>query len=178
MKIYNTKFKDLLLLKHEAFDDERGVFKELFRINELNDRLSYSVSFCQENVVESSINVLRGLHYQKFPYQQSKLITVISGAILDIAVDIREESKTYGKYYSRILKSENNESLFVPSGFAHGYLTLTKKALICYNVDNYYNSNYEGGIFFNDPKLNIKWGQKAKKMIISKKDLQLNNFKW
>ena len=139
MKFERTNFKDLVLVKHNIFEDKRGFFKEKFKVNELENFLKTKLNFCQENTVKSNLNVLRGLHFQKKPYDQSKLISISYGKILDIAVDIRRDQNTYGKYFSYILDAENNESLFIPKGFAHGYLTISDSALINYYVDNYYN---------------------------------------
>ena len=121
---------------------------------------------------------MRGLHFQKEPFAQSKLISVAHGEILDIAVDIRKNSKTYGKYFSRILSARNNESIFIPRGFAHGYLTLTKNAIINYEVDNYYKPEMEDGISYKDDFLNIDWGINESKIIISEKDNNLKYFEW
>ena len=135
-------------------------------------------SFCQENRVFSNYMVLRGLHFQDEPFSQSKFITVVSGKILDVVVDIREDSETYGKYFSIELSSNNNKILFIPKGFAHGYLTLSDSAIVDYKVDNYYNINSEKGISFNDPFLNINWGYDSNKFIISEKDKNFLEFKW
>ena len=173
-----TEFKGLILISHKIFSDKRGLFKETFRSNELDRLTDYKINFCQENSVYSYKNVLRGLHYQNDPFEQSKLITVAEGAILDVAVDIRKNSKTYGKYFKYLLSAENNESLFIPKGFAHGYLTVSKKALINYKVDNYYKPDYESGVSFKDSHLNIDWGTHISDLIISKKDAKIKDRKW
>lgn len=178
MKYLKTDFDGLFLISHKLFSDDRGYFKEVFRKNEFEKILNNKIKFCQENIVKSKINVLRGLHFQKKPYQQSKLVTVIEGDILDIAVDIRRNSKTYGKYFKYLLSSKNNESLFIPRGFAHGYITLSKNAIIKYKVDNYFNPKMEGGVPFDDKFLNIDWEVDKKNIIISDKDLRLRDYKW
>ncbi len=178
MKYKETDFNGLFLISHKLFKDERGSFKEVFRKNEIENKLNYKINFCQENIVESKINVLRGLHFQKEPYAQSKLISVLRGSILDVAVDIRRNHKTFGKYFSYVLDANNNESLFIPRGFAHGYLALSESVLIKYSVDNFYNPNMEYGIPYNDNFLNIDWGIKQGEMIISDKDKSYNSFQW
>lgn len=178
MKYKETKFDGLFLISHKLSSDNRGYFKESFRKKELEKILEYKIDFCQENIVTSKINVLRGLHFQKNPFAQSKLVTVIEGNILDVAVDIRKNSNTYGKYFRYFLSSKNHESLFIPKGFAHGYITLSKNAIIKYEVDNYFNKNMEDGIAFNDNCLKIDWTVNRKDMIISQKDLKLRQFNW
>ena len=178
MQFINTDFKGLILINHKIFFDKRGYFKEKFKLCDLEKKLGYKITFCQQNSVMSNLNVLRGLHYQKDKFAQSKLISVISGKILDIAVDIRKDSTTYGRYFSQILSSENNQSIFIPKGFAHGYLTLSPEAIINYHVDNYYNPNMEAGIRYDDPFLNIDWRIKYDNLIISEKDKNLKFYKW
>ena len=178
MKIIKTDFKDLLIINHDVYLDNRGSFKEVYRNDIIENSLGYKINFCQDNNVKSSYMVLRGLHYQEQPYAQSKLVSVIEGKILDIAVDIRENSKTYGKYFSYVLSSDKNESIFVPKGFAHGYLTLSDNAHVNYKVDNYYKKNSERGIFFKDKYLNIDWKVSEKELIISDKDNKLTDYKW
>ena len=178
MKFEKTDFKDLVIVKHNVFEDERGFFKEKFKEDELEKFLNQKLSFCQENSVRSFMNVLRGLHFQKDPYAQSKLISVNIGRILDVCVDIRRESISYGKYFSYILDSRKHESLYIPKGFAHGYLTLSETALIDYKVDNYYKLTHETGISYNDPFLNIDWGISEQNLIISEKDKNQNIYNW
>lgn len=178
MNIVKTGFKDLLIINHDVYHDNRGSFKEVFRNNIIEDNLGYKVNFCQDNYVQSSCMVLRGLHFQEEPHAQSKLISVSEGKILDIAVDIRQNSKTYGKYFSYVLSSESNKSIFIPKGFAHGYLTLSEYANVNYKVDSYYKKNLEKGISFKDKYLNIDWGVSENKLIISEKDKKLTDYKW
>ena len=178
MKLIKTKFKDLIIIKHSMFFDRRGSFKEVFKKEKLEGLINKKIDFCQQNSVTSNLNVLRGLHFQKEPFAQSKLVTVEQGEILDVAVDMRNDSLTYGKYFSYILSSEKHESLFIPKGFAHGYLTLSKTAVINYLVDNYYNKSKEGGISFKDEFLNIDWGVEESKLLYSEKDKNFKNFNW
>tara|TARA_B100001057_G_C22754570_1_gene913152 strand:+ start:845 stop:1381 length:537 start_codon:yes stop_codon:yes gene_type:complete len=178
MKLLKTDFKDLIIIKKKVFEDNRGFFKENFKVEMLNQFIGKKINFCQHNSVKSYINVLRGLHFQKEPYAQSKLISISSGKILDIAVDIRKNSKTYGKYFSYILESNNHEAIFVPKGFAHGYLTLSDEALVHYHVDNYYKPKMESGIHFNDKYLNIDWGVKQSELIMSEKDKRQKPYQW
>ena len=178
MKLIKTDFKDLIIIKHNVFKDNRGYFKERFKKEKLEKIITSKLNFCQDNSVKSTLNVLRGLHFQKEPYAQSKLVSVSVGCILDVVVDIRKDSSTYGKYFSYILSSENHESLFIPKGFAHGYLTLTDFAIINYQVDNYYNPDAEVVIPYNDEFLNIDWGIQVHKIIISNKDNIQNTFEW
>ena len=151
---------------------------EVFRQNFLEKKLGYNINFCQDNLVKSKINVLRGLHFQCEPFSQAKLVYVSSGAILDVVVDIRKNSKTYAKYYSTILSSDNKKSIFIPKGFAHGYLTINDNTIVNYKVDNYYNKLYECGICYNDKKLNIDWSIDINNITISEKDKNLKNFNW
>jgi dTDP-4-dehydrorhamnose 3,5-epimerase len=178
MKLLRTEFKDLIIIKHSVHLDNRGYFKEKFLKEKLEKIINSNLEFCQENSVKSFYNVLRGLHFQKEPYAQSKLISISEGKILDIAVDIRKKSATYGRYLSYVLSAENHESLFIPKGFAHGYLTLSKTAVINYKVDNYYNPMVEGGIPYDDHFLKIDWGISEEQIIISKKDKNQTTFKW
>ena len=178
MNLTKTAFKDLIIIKHNIHEDNRGYFKESFLKEKLENLINYSLEFCQENSVKSYHNVLRGLHFQKEPYSQSKLVSVSLGKILDVAVDIRKDSENYGKYFSYVLSSDNHESLFIPRGFAHGYLTLSDSAMVNYQVDNYYNPEAEEGITYDDNLLKIDWGIEKSKIIISKKDQNFKPFKW
>ena len=178
MKFISTGFEGLILIKHNIFRDKRGFFKEKFRSNDLENLFGEKINFCQENSVKSKINVLRGLHFQEPPFAQAKLISISYGKILDVAVDIREGYKTYGTYFSYILDANKNESIFIPKGFAHGYLTLSDSALINYHVDNYYNPDKECGIPYDDNFLKINWGIQKNKIIISKKDNSYKSFQW
>ena len=177
MIITKTEFDSLLILKYKSFEDSRGLFFESYRFDILNNHLDKEILFCQDNVVKSHKNVLRGLHFQN-PNPQSKLITVLNGKILDVAVDIRPNSKTYGKVFSIELSKKNKTSLFIPKGFAHGYLSLENNTIVHYKVDDFYNRKSEKGIRYDDPKLKINWGINSEDIIISIKDKNLNNYKW
>ena len=168
MKIKRTKFKDLVVLKKDSFKDNRGYFRELFLQKIVKKKFIFdTMSFCKKNV-------LRGLHLQlKNP--QGKYITVLQGKIFDIALDLRKNSKTFGKHFSIILSGKENTSIYIPEGFAHGYCTLEKNTIIYYKCTNYRDKNSERGIFWNDPKLKIKWP--IKKPIISIRDRKNLNFK-
>ena len=178
MKLSKTKFNGLVILERKSFNDYRGNFTEFFNEKLFNKLVDTKVDFLQDNIVNSTKNVLRGLHYQFNPFAQSKLISVIKGEIFDVVVDIRNNSSTYGQFFSINLSSENNLSLFVPNGFAHGYLSLTSETIVHYKVDNYYNKDFEDGIRYNDSFLNINWGVPIDDLIISDKDKNLPDFKW
>ena len=165
-----AEISDLVIIQPKLFKDERGYFFESYKDKELNNFLGYNVNFCQENQSKSNFGVLRGLHYQIEPFSQAKLVRVIKGTVLDVAVDLRKDSKTYGKHISIVLSDENKKQLFIPKGFAHGFLVLSKKAIFSYKVDNYYNKIYEKGIAFNDPDLAINWKLNQRDLKISLKD--------
>ena len=178
MKIRKTNFENLLIIESKAHFDERGVFIESLRQNILKDAINQSINFVQENIVRSKKNVFRGLHFQKTPYSQSKLVSVQNGKILDFVIDLREGSKTFGESYSINLSSDNNLSLFVPADFAHGYLTLEENTVVSYKVDNYYSPSHEEGIRYNDPSINIQLPVDSELLIISEKDKNFPDFKW
>ena len=150
---------------------------EDYKNKKLDAALGHEVHFTQDNQTASSRGVLRGLHFQKGAYAQAKLVRVIQGAVLDVAVDLRLESPTYGQYFSIELSSENKKQLFIPRGFAHGFVVITATAVFSYKCDNYYNKASESGIIYNDPTLNIDWELPAEQLLLSKKDLQLPQFK-
>ncbi len=172
MRFTETKIKDLIILEPKIFGDDRGYFIESYNKKKLEEIVG-KVLFVQDNESKSSKGVLRGLHFQNPPFEQSKLVRCIDGEILDIAVDIRKRSKTYGKFEKVILSSFNKKQLFIPKGFAHGFLTLSDKAIISYKVDNHYSPNHDNGIIWNDPTLNINWGICDSELIISEKDSKL-----
>ncbi len=178
MKFIKTNFSGLYIIIPEVHLDERGNFSEIYNKSFLSNLLGYDIDFCQDNKVESTNMVLRGLHLQAEPYSQTKLVSVSAGKIFDVVVDVRVESKTYGKYFTIELDSISNRSLLVPKGFAHGYLTLSKHAVVNYKVDNYYNKESEIIIRYDDKHLGIDWGFDNSKFIISKKDKNLNDFEW
>ena len=176
MKVVSTILKDVYIIEPKVIYDQRGYFFESFREDLFND-IFPSINFCQENESKSSYGVLRGLHYQLDPHAQTKLVRVIQGSVLDVAVDLRKGSPNFGQYLSVELSAENKKQLLIPRGFAHGFLVLTKEAIVSYKVDNYYNSKFERGIFFNDKDLNINWPIDSSKIKLSKKDLNNSNFK-
>ncbi len=176
MKVVKTLIEDLLIIEPEVFGDSRGYFFESFNLNKFND-IGLHFNFIQDNEAKSSKGVLRGLHFQKPPFGQTKLIRVISGEILDVVVDLRKSSKTYGNTFTIILNDENKKQLLVPKGFAHGYLVLSEEAVVIYKVDEKYMPNHEDGILWNDETLQIEWKLNGLNTILSKKDTMLSNFK-
>ncbi len=174
MKISKTFIKDLFIIEPELFKDVRGFFYESFNKKKLEKKIN--IVFVQENESKSIKGVIRGLHFQTPPFEQTKLVRCISGNILDVAVDIRKNSETYGQFFSVELSSENKKQLFIPKGFAHGFQVLSETAIVSYKVDNYYNPKCESGIIWNDKDLLIDW-KKDLKPIFSEKDLKLDVFK-
>lgn len=172
MKIMNTTIDGLKKIKHTIFRDKRGYFIESY--NEIKYKnLLGKFHFVQHNRSKSLKGVLRGLHFQEPPFDQSKLVSCFDGEILDIAVDLRKNSKTFGEYESNILSDRNSYELFIPKGFAHGFVVLSESAIVSYKVDNFYNPEYEKGIIWNDPDLNIDWTINDSEIIISEKDKYL-----
>ena len=174
MKINKTFIEDLLIIEPQLFKDERGFFYESYNKNNLDKVIN--IVFVQDNESKSYKGVIRGLHFQTPPFEQTKLVRCVSGNILDVAVDLRTNSKTYGKSFSIELSSENNRQLFVPKGFAHGFQVLSEIAIVSYKVDNYYNPDSDSGLIWNDKDLSIDWNLDLKP-ILSKKDLKLISFK-
>lgn len=171
-----TKIQEVVIIEPKIWKDDRGYFFESFRY-ELFEQEIGKISFIQENESFSTYGTLRGLHYQKPPFAQSKLVRVIQGKVLDVAVDIRKDSKTFGKYISVELSSENKKQFFIPRGFAHGFVVLSDTAIFQYKVDNYYNKESEGGIIWNDRTLNIDWEIEVDLIKISDKDKVLPKLK-
>jgi len=170
MKFSRAEIPDIIIIEPYVIEDKRGYFFESFKQNELNEFLGYDVTFCQDNESKSTYGVLRGLHYQEPPFAQAKLVRVIQGSVLDVAVDIRKDSPTFGKYISIELNDKNKKQLFIPKGFAHGFVVLSKTAVFAYKVDNYYNKESDRGIAFNDPGLGIDWKINNQDLQISLKD--------
>ena len=177
MDFIKTSIPDVIICKPTVSKDERGYFFESFKQNELNDFIGYQVNFCQDNEAKSSEGVLRGLHYQLPPFAQTKLVRVIQGKVVDVVVDVRKDSGTFGKYEAIELSDENKLQLFIPKGFAHGYVVLSETAIFSYKVDNYYNKESDRGILYNDADLNINWNFPLEKCIISEKDQKQPSFK-
>ena len=172
MKINKTFIEDLLIIEPQLFKDERGFFYESYNKNILD----INIVFVQDNESKSYKGVVRGLHFQAPPFDQTKLVRCVSGNILDVAVDLRTNSKTYGKSFSIELSSENNKQLFVPKGFAHGFQVISDEAIVNYKVDNFYNPKSDSGIIWNDKDLSIDWNL-DRKPVLSVKDLKLISFK-
>ena len=177
MKFIPTEIQDVIICKPNVFEDSRGYFMESFRQDLLEDFLEKKINFIQDNEAKSSYGVLRGLHYQLPPFAQSKLVKVIYGKVLDVVVDIRKKSLTFGKHISVELSDENKKQLFVPKGFAHGYVVLSDEAILMYKVDAKYNHTSERGIIYNDATLNIDWKINQKDIILSDKDLKQPEFR-
>jgi dTDP-4-dehydrorhamnose 3,5-epimerase len=170
MQFTRTKIKDVVIIDPVVHGDERGYFVETFRQDKLEDFLGFKVNFCQDNESKSSKGVLRGLHYQLSPAAQTKLVRVIKGRVLDVAVDIRKGSQTFGKYVAVELSEENKRQLFVPRGFAHGFVVLEDDTVFAYKVDNYYSPENDRGIAFDDPDIGIVWPLEASALKLSPKD--------
>jgi len=163
---------DVIVIEPTVHGDHRGYFVETFRQDKLEAALGYAVNFIQDNESKSSKGVLRGLHFQLAPHAQSKLVRVIEGAVLDVAVDIRQGSPTYGQHVAVELSGENKKQLFIPRGFAHGFVVLTDTATFAYKVDNYYSPECDRGLAFNDPALGIDWQLDSDSLLLSDKDKQ------
>ena len=171
MPFIKTQFPGLLIFEPKIWGDDRGYFFESYNQKAFSAE-EIEISFIQDNQASSVFGVIRGLHYQLNPYAQTKLIRVLSGNILDVAVDIRKNSPTFGKAYTIELSAENKKQLLVPKGFAHGYSVISATAEVFYKCDEFYNKESEGGISYNDPFLNIDWGINKNEAIISEKDMQ------
>lgn len=169
MEIIKTPIKDLVVIKPRVFSDARGFFFETYN-EERYREAGITQQFVQDNISKSSYGVVRGLHFQKPPYSQAKLVQVIEGAVLDVAVDLRSDSATYGQWHAVELTAENHLQFLIPRGFAHGFAVLSETAIFTYKCDNLYHPESEGGIIYNDPILNIDWGIPADKALISEKD--------
>lgn len=170
MRIKETFLKECFVIEPTIFKDGRGYFFESFQLEKFQKETGLSVNFVQDNEALSSRGVLRGLHFQKDVYAQAKLVRVIQGKVLDVVVDLRATSKTYGEYFSIVLSGENKKQLFVPRGFAHGYAVLEDNTVFSYKCDNYYHPASEGGIKYDDPSLNIDWGLSNDEIELSEKD--------
>jgi dTDP-4-dehydrorhamnose 3,5-epimerase len=173
MTAIETILKGCFIIEPMVFEDNRGYFFESFNQNTFNKLIGQHINFIQDNESFSLKGTLRGLHYQKEEYAQAKLVRVIQGKVLDIAVDIRNGSKTFGQYVSVELSEENKKQLFIPRGFAHGFIVLSDTAVFSYKCDNFYNKESESGIIYNDKNLNIDWVLKESEFIISEKDMLL-----
>ncbi len=170
MKFERTAIEDVVIIEPKVHGDERGYFVETFRQDKLEEFLGFAVKFCQDNESKSSRGVLRGLHYQLAPAAQTKLVRVIQGRVLDVAVDIRRGSPTFGQHVCVELSSENKKQLFVPRGFAHAFVVLEDDTIFAYKVDNYYSPQNDRGVAFDDPAIGIEWTIDKALLKLSDKD--------
>lgn len=177
MKIVQSPLKGCVVLTPTVFSDGRGRFFESYKKEAFNEALGQEVNFVQDNESFSSKGVLRGLHFQKGKCAQAKLVRVAHGSVLDVVVDLRPDSTTYGEHFSIELSDDNKKQLFVPRGFAHGFVVLSDTAVFSYKCDNYYNKESESGIIYNDSTLNIDWILPSEQLQLSEKDLLLPKFK-
>lgn len=175
MPFHQTPISDLLIFEPRVFEDSRGYFFEAYN-EKVFQQESITIKFVQDNQSRSSYGVIRGLHYQLPPYAQTKLVRVLEGSILDVAVDIRQGSPTYGKSFTLELSAENKKQLFIPAGFAHGFSVLSQTAIVLYKCDQFYHKESERGIRYDDPSFQIDWQIEKGKEIISEKDLVLPLF--
>ena len=162
---------DIFVIEPDTYGDDRGYFIETFRHDKFESAIGYTVDFIQDNESKSSKGVLRGLHFQIAPHAQSKLVRVIEGRVLDVAVDIRQGSPTFGQHIAVELSGDNKKQMFIPRGFAHGFVVLTESAIFAYKVDNYYSPECERGIAFDDENLQINWQLSKEELLLSKKDI-------
>ena len=170
MQFTRTNISDVIIIEPKVHGDDRGYFVETFRADKLEEFLGYKINFCQDNESKSSKGVLRGLHYQLPPHAQTKIVRVIQGRVLDVAVDIRKNSATFGKYVAVELSAENKKQMLVPRGFAHGFVVLEDDTIFAYKVDNYYSPECDRGIAFDDESLNIDWILEKEELKLSDKD--------
>ncbi|MDK2091352.1 dTDP-4-dehydrorhamnose 3,5-epimerase [Aliarcobacter butzleri] len=170
MQFIRTNIYDVVIIEPKVHGDARGYFVETFRADKLEEFIGYKINFCQDNESKSSKGVLRGLHYQLPPFSQTKLVRVIKGKVLDVAVDIRKNSPTFGKYVAVLLSAENKKQMLVPRGFAHGFVVLEDDTVFAYKVDNYYSPECDRGIAYDDESLNIDWILKKEELNLSAKD--------
>jgi len=170
MNFIRTEIEDVVIIEPQVHGDDRGYFVETFRADKLEEFLGYKINFCQDNESKSSKGVLRGLHYQLPPFAQTKLVRVIQGRVLDVAVDIRKGSPTFGKHVAVELSAKNKRQLLVPRGFSHAFVVLENDTIFAYKVDNYYSPECDRGILFSDEALNIDWILKINELNLSAKD--------
>lgn len=170
MKIIETPLKDCYIIEPTIFEDERGYFYEKFNEQKFENLIGLKAHFVQDNISKSSYGVLRGLHLQKGEHAQAKLVSCLEGKVWDIAVDLREDSPSFGKWFGVELTAENKRQFYVPRGFAHGFAVLSETAIFAYKCDNFYKKESEGGIIWNDETLNIDWKLPLEDIILSEKD--------
>lgn len=169
MNIIKTKLDGVVILEPQVFGDERGYFMETYSQKEFEEKVA-KTTFVQDNESKSTYGVLRGLHFQLPPYAQSKLVRVVKGEILDVCVDLRKGSPTYGQHYTVDLTEDNKRQIFIPQGFAHGFVVYSQEAIVQYKCDNFFEPDYARGILWNDPALGIDWRLEEKELILSEKD--------
>jgi dTDP-4-dehydrorhamnose 3,5-epimerase len=174
MEIIKTSIEGLVVIQPKVFEDERGYFMESYKESFIQKKFP-DIHFIQDNESKSSYGVLRGLHFQKPPFQQTKLVRVIEGEVLDVAVDLRKNSPTYCKWESVVLSGDNKKQLFIPKGFAHGFVVMSEEAIFSYKVDTFYKKEFESGIRFDDNSLNINWEIDSKSIKLNMKDNKLPN---
>lgn len=179
MKVTSLKIPDVKLIEPDVFEDERGFFYESFNQQKFNEAIGQNITFVQDNHSKSSKGVLRGLHYQEEPFAQGKLVRVIAGEVFDVAVDIRKESPTYGEWVSEVLSADNKKQLWIPEGFAHGFLVLSEFSEFEYKVTNYYSKTFEKSYNAFSTDLGIDWCKFVNKrdIVLKSKDLDADNFK-
>lgn len=173
MQAEQTPLEGCFLIHNTVFNDDRGYFFESFNSRQFYKETGVNAAFVQDNQSHSVKGVLRGLHFQKGEFAQAKLVRVLKGEVLDVAVDLRKSSPTFGQYYSVVLSETSHTQLYIPRGFAHGFLVLSDEVDFFYKCDNLYNKASEGGIIYNDPQINIDWQMQSEELIISSKDLAL-----
>ena len=170
MNVIETSLKGLIILEPKIFGDSRGYFFESYNKEQFKKDTGLDIDFVQDNQSKSCYGVLRGLHFQKPPYAQSKLVRVVKGRVLDVSVDIRKNSPTFGQYEAIEISEENQRQIFIPHGFAHGFAVLSNEVIFQYKCDNFYNKESEGAIAWNDPEIGIDWGIPSADIILSDKD--------
>lgn len=173
MKVTETKLNGCYILEPKVYNDNRGYFFESFNSNDLNTLIGQKINFVQDNQSFSYKGVVRAIHYQTGEFAQAKLVRVLSGTVLDVAVDLRQDSPTFGQHIAVELSDKNKKQLFIPKGFGHGFVVLSETAEFFYKCDNFYNKASEGGIIYNDSTLNIDWGLSKDEIIVSAKDMEL-----
>jgi len=173
---YNLKIPELIVIEPTIYNDDRGFFQESFNKKSFEKAIGYSVNFVQDNHSFSKKNILRGIHYQLPPFAHGKLVRVVSGTVYDIGVDLRKNSPTFGRWAGEYLSDINNKQLWIPEGFGHAFYVISESAHFLYKTTNYYNKESEGCIKWNDPKLNIDWGNHINKPIVSNKDAAGSSF--
>lgn len=177
MILENTSLKGCYIIQPKVFEDKRGYFFESYNHKKFTELIGHDINFVQDNESKSQKGVLRGLHFQVPPYAQAKLVRVVQGEVLDVAVDLRKNSSTYGQHQSVLLTAENKKQFFMPRGFAHGFLVLSETAIFSYKIDNIYAPDHDTGIIWNDKDLNIDWKFNKDQLILSEKDKNLQSFK-